>query len=259
MKINRKTLKELFEQAAQENSASQQPVASTNPEPTPQPVPQNNPQSQTSGNVVTVEKIVDHLNGIRSGKSFNDPLIFTAITNIFNGLSASERAVLDKALSQLDKSIEQITKQQSPPNPNNQEVKGPAVQPQINAPNSGIPNGVQGPQQAQQMMGSSPVMGMMSGVLAESNTLSDLHESINKPNKTVIIVNGKEVPFGSGEHLNQLTIVLNGLEGLKSCYRKGSSTRSTLSNACQRIKKILTDNSAADKSQLEDTTSIASD
>ena len=96
---------------------------------------------------------------------------------------------------------------------------------------------------------------MMSGLLAETNSLQDLHESINKPNKTIVIVNGKEVPFGSGAHLGELTIVLNSLENLKSCYRKGSSTRSTLSNACQRVKKILTDNAAAldsDKSSSAD-------
>lgn len=250
MKINIKTLKELFEQASQEAlAASPAPTPEAQPQAqqppaTPPAQPQNNPQSQTSGGVVTVEKIVDHLNGIRSGKSFNDPLVYTAITNIFNGLSSSERAVLDKALSQLDKSIDQITKQQSPPNPNNQEVKGPAVQPQMNAPGNGIPNGLQGPQQVQQIMSSSPAAGMMNGVLAE--TLSSLSESINSPNKsTMIVVNGKEVPFGSEEHLGQLTIVLNGLDSLKSCYRKGSSARSTLAGACQRIRKILNDNAGA--------------
>lgn len=432
MKINIKTLKDLFEQASQEAlAASPAPTPEAQPQvqqppTTPPAQPQNNPQSQTSGGVVTVEKIVDHLNGIRSGKSFNDPLVFTAITNIFNGLSSSERAVLDKALSQLDKSIDQITKQQSPPNPNNQEVKGPTVQPQMNAPGNGIPNGLQGPQQVQQMMSSSPAAGMMSGVLAENayyskknyvfpnslrsskraynnsffelakgkedlvaeiilkalkrssknvnlvvketlngltknqligeyvksilkgtvimtisqdsilklflnletvlkfveetkdkkylefkgeervvkaifdnvstqdafteektvvedivhrafneikktdtdaekkemiikiikneisgiesdsfaiyDKLSSLSESINSPNKsTMIVVNGKEVPFGSEEHLGQLTIVLNGLDSLKSCYRKGSSARSTLAGACQRIRKILND------------------
>jgi hypothetical protein len=137
MPINISNLQKLFELAAQEAAPQTPPAANSSPAPVPaestpqaQQPAQVNQQSQTSGQAISVEKIVDHLNGIRSGKSFNDPLVFTAISNIFNGLSAAEKAVLDKALSQLDKSIEQITKQQSPPNPNNQEVKGPSVQPQ---------------------------------------------------------------------------------------------------------------------------------
>lgn len=252
MPINISNLQKLFELAAEE-AAQQQPPANSSPAPVaaPEATPQAtqpaqvNPQSQTGGQAISVEKIIDHLNGIRSGKSFNDPLIFTAITNIFNGLSSSEKAVLDKALSQLDKSIEQITKQQSPPNPNNQEVKTPAVQPQFgNQTISSAATPLQGPQQAQQMVSNSPVVGMMGGLLAEESTsLKNLHESVNRPNKTTVVINGEEVPFGSETHKGQLVIVLQGLEDLKNCYRKGSSTRYTLAGACQKVRKILKDTS----------------
>ena len=96
MPINIFNLQKLFELAAEE-AAQQQPPATSSPAPvaatgdsTPQATQpaKVNPQSQTSGQAISVEKIIDHLNGIRSGKSFNDPLIFTAITNIFNGLSS---------------------------------------------------------------------------------------------------------------------------------------------------------------------------
>jgi len=255
MPINISNLQKLFELAAQEAAPQTPPAANSSPAPVPaestpqaQQPAQVNQQSQTSGQAISVEKIVDHLNGIRSGKSFNDPLVFTAITNIFNGLSAAEKAVLDKALSQLDRSIEQITKQQSPPNPNNQEVKGPSVQPQFgNQTVASAATPLQGPQQAQQMMSSSPVSGMMSGLMAE-NSLKSLHESVNKP-KTTIFVNGEEVPFGSEKHRGQLTIVLQGLEDLKNCYRKGSSVRYTLAGACQKVRKILKD--TTDRAEVE--------
>jgi hypothetical protein len=266
MAINFQTLKQLFEQeigqvqgqAAPEASQSQ-PAAQPAAQP-PQQV-QQNPQSQTSGNPVTVDKIVDHLNGIRSGKSFNDPLVFTAITNVFNSLSAAEKAVLDKALSQIDNSITQITKQQSPPNPNNQEVKAPSVKPEIGALAGGAsaPNSFQGPQQVQQAMQSSPISGMMAGLISETfesdtSSLSSIVESLNRPIKTSLVVNGKEVEFGSPEHITQITIVLNGLEDFKNCYKKGSSMRYTISNACGRIRKFLKDvEKRSDKTTAEAT------
>jgi len=420
MPINISNLQKLFELAAEE-AAQQQPPATSSPAPvaatgdsTPQATQpaKVNPQSQTSGQAISVEKIIDHLNGIRSGKSFNDPLIFTAITNIFNGLSSPEKAVLDKALSQLDKSIEQITKQQSPPNPNNQTAKGPSVQPQFGNQTITSPaTPLQGPQQAQQMASNSPVVGMMGGLLSESskdinsynsanrafsrsilktnpkelisllkpiatskkksleekikeafsllaekeiigtyipavytgrtskklnidkksiallyinadkvlklagelqdvptntlkgtdlvikvvfgpvetqnifteeknmietiveklskneevgdiqyrpkdfaiiesNSLRSLHESVNRPNKTTVTINGEEVPFGSEQHKGQLVIVLQGLEDLKNCYRKGSSTRYTLAGACQKVRKILKDTAKVDASTV---------
>ena len=251
MPINISNFQKLFELAAEE-IAQQSPANNFSPQVTsPQATPQAvqpakiNQQSKTSGQVISVEKIIDHLNGIRSGKSFNDPLVFTAISNIFNSLSASEKAVLDKALSQLDNSIKQITKQQSPPNPNNQEVKQPATQPQFGNPSIiSASTPLQGPPNAQQMASNSPVAGMMGGLLAEGYlTLESFHESVNKPRKTTIVINGEEVPFGSEKHKDQLVIVLQSLEDLKNCYRKGSSTRYTLAGACQKVRKILKDTS----------------
>jgi len=254
MPINISNFQKLFELAAEEIT-QQSPASDFSPqvtsrEATPQAVQpaKINQQSRTSGQIISVEKIIEHLNGIRSGKSFSDPLVFTAINNIFNSLSASEKAVLDKALSQLDKSIKQITKQQSPPNPNNQEVKQPATQPQIGNPSiTSASTPLQGPPNSQQMASNTPEAGMMGGLLAETNIILErFHESVNKPKKTTIIINGEEVPFGSQKHKDQLIIILQSLEDLKNCYRKGSSTRYTLAGACQKVRKILKDISHED-------------
>jgi hypothetical protein len=253
MGISAESFTKLFEQAQLEAQAGAAPPtipptnAGAQPQqpPTQQPAQQQQPtqevpQNKQSGDVVTLDKIVDHLNGIRSGKSFTDPLVYTSLSNIFNSLSAAEKAVLDKVLSQLDASITQITKQQSPPNPNNQEAKGPAIQPSMGVNQQQSPNSFQGPQAAQQAMSQTPMAGMMSGVLAESSSLASLVESLNKPTGA-LLVDGKEVMFGSDEHLNQVRVVVDGLESLKNCYKKGSSIRYTLSAACGRLRKILKD------------------
>jgi hypothetical protein len=249
MSNNIEKLKRIFEQMA-EVSAEEGAVPTADPtimQSTPEPPVTTNPQSK-SGKVVTVEKIVDSLNKIRSGKSFNDPLVNTALNNIFNSLSAAEKAVVDKALDQMAQAIERITKQQSPPNPNNQEVKGPLVQPEIgaaaaNALGGGPPAAFQGNQQAQAAAGESPMAGMMSGILAERkfNSLKDLVESLNKPYKDKIMVNGEEMEFGSPQHVAQIKIILGDLENMKNCYKRGSAIRLTLSGACTRLKQFLKD------------------
>lgn len=232
----------LFEQIAEVSPEGG--AVPTGEAPAPQQVT-SNPQSR-SGKVVTIDKIVDSLNKIRSGKSFNDPLVNTALNNIFNSLSAAEKAVTDKVLDQMAQAIERITKQQSPPNPNNQEVKGPLVQPEVaamGAAGGGPPAAFQGNQQTQTAAGESPMAGMMSGILAETNfnSLKDLVESINKPYKNKLMVNGEEMEFGSPQHVNQIKIILGDLENMKNCYKRGSAIRLTLSGACTRLKQFLKD------------------
>jgi hypothetical protein len=224
---------ELNPQTAAPQAATTQPTITTNPQ-------------SSSGKVVTIDKIVDSLNQIRSGKSFNDPLVNTALNNIFNSLSAAEKAVTFKVLDQMAQAIERITKQQSPPNPNNQEVKGPLVQPEVaavGAVGGGPPAAFQGNQQTQAAAGESPMAGMMSGILAERNfdTLKDLVESINKPYKNKIMVDGEEMEFGSPLHVNKVRIILGDLENMKNCYRRGSAIRLTLSSACTKLKQFLKD------------------
>jgi hypothetical protein len=253
MSNNIEKLKRIFEQMAEATAeeggtpTTDAPIVQSAPEP---PVT-TNPQSR-SGKVVTVDKIVDSLNKIRSGKSFNDPLVNTALNNIFNSLSAAEKAVTDKVLDQMAQAIERITKQQSPPNPNNQEVKAPLVQPEIgtaaaNALGGGPPAAFQGNQQAQAAAGESPMAGMMSGILAERkfNSLKDLVECLNKPYKDKIMVNGEEMEFGSPQHVSQIKIILGDLENMKNCYKRGSAIRLTLSGACTRLKQFLKDSQRA--------------
>lgn len=249
MSINRRnTLIKLFEQFAQaQGEAPASPAAEPVVQSAPEPAVTTNPQSSTGSKVVTVDKIVDSLNKIRSGKSFNDPLVNTALNNIFNSLSAAEKAVADKVLDQMAQAIERITKQQSPPNPNNQEVKGPLVQPEIgvaaaNAAGGGPPAAYQGNQQTQAAASESPMVGMMSGILAEdSKSLKDLVESLNKPYKNKVMIGGEETDFGSPKHVDQIRIMLGDLENMKSCYKRGSAIRLTLSSACGRLKQFLKD------------------
>lgn len=253
MSINtRDTLIKLFEQLAQ-GEAPASPAAEPVVQSAPEPAVTTNPQSSTGSKVVTVDKIVDSLNKIRSGKSFNDPLVNTAINNIFNSLSAAEKAVTDKVLDQMAQAIERITKQQSPPNPNNQEVKGPLVQPEIgvSAANGGPPAAYQGNRQTQAAASESPMAGMMSGILAEdAKSLKDLVESLNKPYKNKVMIKGEETDFGSPKHVDQIKIILGDLENMKSCYRRGSAIRVTLSSACGRLKQFLKDaERTANKSQ----------
>jgi len=258
MSINtRDTLIKLFEQFAQaQGEAPASPAAEPVVQSAPEPAVTTNPQSSTGSKVVTVDKIIDSLNKIRSGKSFNDPLVNTAINNIFNSLSAAEKAVTDKVLDQMAQAIERITKQQSPPNPNNQEVKGPLVQPEIgvaaaNAAGGGPPAAYQGNQQTQAAAAESPMAGMMSGILAEdAKSLKDLVESLNKSYKNKVMIKGEETDFGSPKHVDQIKIILGDLENMKSCYRRGSAIRVTLSSACGRLKQFLKDaERTANKSQ----------
>jgi hypothetical protein len=81
-------------------AAPQQPPQQQPPQ-APQ-APQQPPEGDVGGAAVevTIDSIIDKLNVIRGGKSFNDPVVFQKMSNVFNGLSDMEKAALDKVLGE---------------------------------------------------------------------------------------------------------------------------------------------------------------
>jgi hypothetical protein len=54
-----------------------------------------------------------------------------------------------------------------------------------------------------------------------------------------ITVNGKVMPFGCSNHLDNLKVTLKGLECIRDAYRMGSSTRHIYAMACQRLRSLI--------------------
>ena len=81
------------------------PAAPQQPPAQPPQAPQTPPQSPegdvgSSAVEVTIDSVIDKLNVIRGGKSFNDPVVFQKMSTVFNGLSDMEKAALDKILGE---------------------------------------------------------------------------------------------------------------------------------------------------------------
>lgn len=65
-----------------------------------------------------------------------------------------------------------------------------------------------------------------------------LFEAHNKKH-IKITINGKEMPYGSPEHIDDMQKTLEGLQRTRDCYEKGSSGRLIFSQACTKLKKVL--------------------
>jgi hypothetical protein len=50
---------------------------------------------------------------------------------------------------------------------------------------------------------------------------------------------GKELEFGSPEHVKLLIGMLHGLQGLRDCYHTGSANRHVYSAACHKLRKLI--------------------
>src|SRR5574337_534368 len=57
--------------------------------------------------------------------------------------------------------------------------------------------------------------------------------------KMHVRINGKEVSFGSREHIMDLRRVLMGLEALKNCYAKGTANRHVYANSCTKLRRLI--------------------
>jgi len=69
----------------------------------------------------------------------------------------------------------------------------------------------------------------------EAKQLLVEHRKVN----VTVMVNGKAVAFGSKPHVHNLETMLESLTSLRECYEQGTSTRTDLSRAVSRIKRLL--------------------
>lgn len=50
---------------------------------------------------------------------------------------------------------------------------------------------------------------------------------------------GKEMEFGSPEHIRVMKGMLHGLQGLRDCYQPGSANRHVYASACHKLRKLI--------------------
>ncbi len=67
---------------------------------------------------------------------------------------------------------------------------------------------------------------------------STLNEAV-RTMEAVVICGGKQVPFGSPEHVSDLQRTLEGLEVVKSHWDRGTSSRYVVASACGRLRKLI--------------------
>jgi hypothetical protein len=65
-----------------------------------------------------------------------------------------------------------------------------------------------------------------------------LNEAVHMP-ETVTLCDGTQTKSGSSEHIADLQRTLMGLEGLKSHWGRGSSTRYLIGSTCARLRKLI--------------------
>ncbi len=178
----------------------------------PSPVPTPTPTPQTAGGTppqaqpptgqpeqqpgiehqFNVDSMIEKMNIIRSGKSFEDPKIYGLISEFFQTIPDQEKDAVDKFLVELGRIVTTAqstqeplaTQQAAPPNP--------------------------------------PIQ-------LEEGANKDVH----------LFVNGKEIGFGSIEHLFDLKRTLAGMERVRSCYGVGSGHRTVYSLSVGKLKKLI--------------------
>jgi hypothetical protein len=64
-----------------------------------------------------------------------------------------------------------------------------------------------------------------------------LNESIKEDVK--FSFNGKEIEFGSPEHVKIMSYMLHGLQSLRDCYHVGSANRHVYATACHKLRKLI--------------------
>lgn len=107
-------LKNLIKEAVLNILVEQENMSSIPPA-TPQPSPNTNAQDPSvqqpratapqRQEVFDVDQMIEKLNILRGGKSFNDPEIYGRLTTFFKGLSDEQKTNLDFSLSELGKII----------------------------------------------------------------------------------------------------------------------------------------------------------
>lgn len=192
------------------------PAPATNaPPPTPSPEAPQPPEGAGEVKPFDIDALIDRLNVIRGGKSFADPEVYGQLTTWFKSTNEADKAVIDRFLQSIGKIVIQVdTNQQTTTSGNTQPPMNqtPPVTPTVPS------------------MGGAPVQ--------ESLGASELiSESIKEGMKFKFA--GKEMEFGSPEHLRVLRGLLHGLQNLRDCYSLGSANRHIYAQACHKIRKLI--------------------
>jgi hypothetical protein len=147
----KKTLLEAFkilkeaEMAQQQAPPSQQMPASPqsqNSAPLPQQQPQPEQQSPTVDNTppasVTIDNLIEQLNIIRAGKSFGEPAIYKAVSDMYDGIEEQKKIAVQEVIKKIADTLTQASanlgndleaeQNQAPVQPNPQ-VAPPTQQP----------------------------------------------------------------------------------------------------------------------------------
>ncbi len=116
------------------------------PAPQTPPPPPVSPDGQQQPPEFTVDDLIDRLNVIRGGKSFDNPEIYKAISNFFNVIPLVEREVLDRTLTGISKAVINVGEEgvpQAPPGGAQQQMQpqAPSAPPLPANPPPGAPGG----------------------------------------------------------------------------------------------------------------------
>ena len=164
-----------------------------------------------------LDVLIDRLNVIRGGKSFADPEVYGQLTSYFKATSDSDKAVIDRFLQDIGKIVIQVDTTQ-------QGGSGMAQPPMNQSPAPVAP--------ASAPDASGPVQENL-----ENDEDSLLTESVKEGVRFKF--GGKEMDFGSGDHVRILKGLLHGLQNLRDCYEIGSAHRHVYASACHKLRKLI--------------------
>jgi len=200
------------------------PAPATNaPAPTP-PADPNAPPEGTGDQPkpFDLDAMIDRLNVIRGGKSFADPEVYGQLTSYFKSTSEADKAVIDRFLQSIGKIVIQVdTTQQGTGSGNAQPAMNQTPAPVAPAPTPGA-----GPVQEE--------------VESDDNVLA---ESVKDGVRFKF--GGKEMDFGSSDHVRVLKGLLHGLQNLRDCYELGSANRHVYASACHKLRKLILKHASA--------------
>lgn len=175
------------------------------------------PQDGEQPKPFDLDTLIDRLNVIRGGKSFADPEVYGHLTTYFNSLNDADKASVDRFLQSIGKIVIQVDNAQQTGSGNAQPAMNQTPAPVAPAPAPGGAPAVQ--------------------------------ESIDLPEGTLLLESvkegvrfkfaGKEMDFGSSDHLKVLKYMLHGLQNLRDCYQVGSANRLVYATACHKLRRLI--------------------
>lgn len=194
------------------------PAGATNaPPPTPPVDPNAVPGASTDQpKPFDLDALIDRLNVIRGGKSFADPEVYGQLTSYFKATSDTDKAVIDKFLQSIGKIVIQVDTTQ-------QGSSAASAQPAMNQTPAAAPPAATGGAPA----------GLQEGTEQENLLLETVKEGVR------FKFGGKEMDFGSSDHVRVLKGLLHGLQNLRDCYQVGSANRHVYASACHKLRKLV--------------------